>query len=80
MTELVTKQASSFTFSMLFFYIDPLLGFFDNGQNTIGSNGRLCHDFIPCVQYYKATPHDQPLPLKPLIHSSNELISVHSPN
>ena len=30
--------------------------------------------------WYKARPHNQPLPLKLLIHSSNEIISVHSPN
>ena len=43
--------------------------------------GKLCTTlWLKGKTWYKARPHNQPLPLKLLIHSFNEIISVHSPN
>ena len=36
--------------------------------------------YLAISRFYKAKSHDQTLPLEPLIHSSNELTSVLSPN
>ena len=53
---------------------------FHRKRKTFLPSLMLCPLLNRNAAFYKAKPHDQTLLLKPLIRSSNELTSVHSPN